>query len=155
MDKIKYLATVAMCALGLLLFSACSGGGETAPESEPGESTVQPELPSEYAGLTNPLTSTDETISQGARLYQSNCASCHGDAGQGDGPAGVSLEPRPSNLAANEDSLSDDYLFWRISEGGMFEPFNSMMPGWDSILREEQIWQVITYIRELGSDRSS
>ncbi len=149
MVKLKFPLVMILCGLGLVLLSAC-GGANSTPISESGQTTQIPEPPPEYDGLTNPLTSSEDTLAKGARLFQANCASCHGDTGQGDGPAGVSLEPRPANLAGNEASLSDAYLFWRISKGGMFEPFSSMMPGWDSILREEQIWQVITYIRELG-----
>ncbi len=149
MVKLKFPLVMILCGLGLILLSAC-GGANSTPISESGQTTQHLEPPPEYDGLTNPLTSSEDTLAKGARLFQANCASCHGDTGQGDGPAGVSLEPRPANLAGNEASLSDAYLFWRISKGGMFEPFSSMMPGWDSILREEQIWQVITYIRELG-----
>lgn len=149
MVKLKFPLIMILWGLGLALITAC-GSANSTPISESGQTTQQPEPPPEYDGLTNPLTRSEDTLAKGARLYQANCASCHGDTGQGDGPAGVSLEPRPANLAGNEASRSDAYLFWRISKGGMFEPFSSMMPGWDSILREEQIWQVITYIRELG-----
>jgi mono/diheme cytochrome c family protein len=47
-------------------------------------------------------------------------------------------------------SLSDGYLFWRISKGGAIEPFNSAMPAWESSLTEDQRWQVVTYIRTLS-----
>lgn len=35
---------------------------------------------------------------QAAALYQSRCASCHGESGRGDGPAAASLEPQPTNF---------------------------------------------------------
>jgi mono/diheme cytochrome c family protein len=29
------------------------------------------------------------------------------------------------------------------------EPFNSIMPGWKGLLDEQQIWQIIAYIRTM------
>jgi len=49
------------------------------------------------------------------------------------------------NLAELQTVASDDYLFWRISEG---RPGTSMPP-WKNILAEEQIWQLIAFIRTL------
>jgi hypothetical protein len=46
--------------------------------------------------------------------------------------------------------MGDSYLFWRISEGGAMEPFNSAMPAWKDVLDEEARWNVIHYIRALG-----
>ena len=44
--------------------------------------------------------STD--LARGQQLYGDHCASCHGNAGQGDGPGAVALKPRPGNLAEHE-----------------------------------------------------
>ena len=38
-------------------------------------------------------------LARGAEVYRAACASCHGDAGRGDGPAGAGLDPAPANLA--------------------------------------------------------
>lgn len=48
--------------------------------------------------------------------------------------------------------LSDDYLFYRISEGGNVAPFNSAMPAWKEILTETERWDVINYTRSLGGE---
>jgi mono/diheme cytochrome c family protein len=37
-------------------------------------------------------------ILRGRDLFKANCASCHGDNGMGDGPAGTALNPRPRNF---------------------------------------------------------
>ncbi|MCA9982344.1 MAG: cytochrome c, partial [Anaerolineales bacterium] len=45
--------------------------------------------------------------------------------------------------------LGDDFLYWRISEGG--HEFETAMPSWDGTLDEEARWDVINYIRALGA----
>lgn len=91
---------------------------------------------------------------RGKYLYQQNCASCHGDSGKGDGPAGTALTHPPADLTNHFHSApgqGDSYLFWRISEGGMVEPFrsqNSAMPPFKSMLSEQQRWDVLAYIHQ-------
>lgn len=38
----------------------------------------------------------------GAKLYEANCAMCHGASGHGDGPAAASLKPAPRDLVAGK-----------------------------------------------------
>lgn len=108
--------------------------------------------PENYAKLTNPLAGNAEAAASGKTIFETQCASCHGPQGRGDGPAAAALNPQPANLADRQmlNSLSDGYLFWRVSEGGAMAPFNSAMPAWKIALSEEQRWQVISYVRLLG-----
>lgn len=41
-------------------------------------------------------------LQQGERLFAQNCASCHGPAGRGDGPAAAALKPRPADFQSAE-----------------------------------------------------
>jgi len=102
-----------------------------------------------YASKTNPLKPTSENIAEGKRLYEQNCAACHGAKGLGDGPAGKSLNPPAADIAATVQMpmASDAYLYWTIAEGGA--PLGTAMPPYKSVLKEEQIWKLITYLREL------
>lgn len=143
----------------LLLIAGLGGLGLTACASPLGEASAglvadeipaRYEPPEEYASMSNPLARDRKARARGETLYQSNCASCHGASGEGDGPVSANLDPKPQNLAARQQELSDGYLYWRIAEGGMVEPFNSLMPSWKGLLREEQIWQVVAYLRTLG-----
>jgi mono/diheme cytochrome c family protein len=135
---------------GLLLAACGVGGDDSNPDSAPEPVATQVEPPAGYAGKTNPFAGDASAISEGKIIYQSNCASCHGESAQGDGPAASSLDPKPQDLAELVPSLSDGYILWRISDGGMLPPFHSAMPAWKTILSEDQIWQLVAYLRELS-----
>lgn len=107
------------------------------------------QVPSEYAGLTNPVAAGPDSLNTGAALYATHCASCHGDGGMGDGPAGTALDPAPAAVAHTSQEVGDAYLFWRISEGG--GTFNTAMPAWKDSLDETARWDLINYMRALGS----
>jgi mono/diheme cytochrome c family protein len=108
-------------------------------------------IPEEYAGLSSPIEADEDSLARGGELFTTYCASCHGDGGMGDGPAAATLDPAPVAIAHTSQMLGDDYLYWRISEGGQGAPFNSAMPAWGAALSEEARWDLINYIRALGS----
>ncbi len=110
------------------------------------------EIPDEFAAMTNPVAGDAAAIEAGQAIYSANCASCHGENGGGDGPAAAALDPKPTAFSDADimATMTDSYLYWRISEGGIAPPFNSQMPPWKDVLSEEQIWQVITYLRTLS-----
>lgn len=45
-----------------------------------------------------------------------------------------------------------DDLFWRIAEGGQKGPFKSSIPSFSSVLTEEEIWRVITYLNQISEE---
>jgi len=106
-------------------------------------------IPAEYASKTNPLKATSENIAAGRTLYTQNCAVCHGPKGAGDGEGGKALNPPPGNLVGlgRMPVASDGFLMWTISEGGT--PVKSAMPPYKSVLKEEDIWRLILYVRTL------
>lgn len=119
----------------VLLISACGSATSTTSDVE--------SVPVEYFGKTNPL---DESAAvQGAETFQSTCASCHGERGYGNGVASSSLNPKPKNLVELKEQVGDDYLFWKISDGSL----GTAMLAWKGILTEEQIWQLVRFIRTL------
>ncbi len=158
----RFFVLVLLVALGLLVLSACNSTPVEAPApdhgggDEHGETggAGHAEVPGEFASMSNPFAGDVAAIEAGGAIYAANCATCHGPEGGGDGPSAAALDPKPSNLAdANMMAgLSDGYLFWRISEGGMMAPFNSTMPPWKGTLTEDEIWQVVTYVRSLSGE---
>lgn len=131
---------VTLLVLGALALSACGGGDSS---SAPQAIGTLESVPAEYAGMTNPLGA--DASAEGAKIFKTNCETCHGPQGYGDGPIGESLDPKPQNLAKLQAAAADDYLYWRIAEGSP----GTSMPPWKNILTGEQIWQIVAFIRTL------
>jgi mono/diheme cytochrome c family protein len=145
--KKTVVLVLALAMVGVFVLSAC-GGGSTAPAGGGGGGGASA-VPAPYTGKTNPKANDAAAAEAGKAIYASNCATCHGDKGMGDGPSAATLDPKPKALATEIGNLKDDYLVWRISEGGAMAPYNSAMPAWKNSLSEDQIWQVISFLRTL------
>jgi mono/diheme cytochrome c family protein len=130
---------IAVLVLAALVLSACGGGSGGGSDAEV---TLVP-VPAEFAGQTNPLGA--DAVTAGAEVFKNNCVACHGEQGHGDGPAGAALDPHPKNLPELASAVGDDYLFWRVSTGKQ----GTSMVAWKGILTDEQMWQVVAFIRTL------
>lgn len=143
--KKSMFVLVVVLILGALVLSACGGGnGETE-----GSGRERQEVPAEYAGQTNPVAGDQAAIDAGRELYNTNCSTCHGETGQGDGPAGASLDPKPANLVDTAAETEADYIHWVIAEGGAAAGLSSSMVAYKGILTDEQIWQVTSFVESL------
>jgi len=102
--------------------------------------------PGEVSGSRNPLSPDAATLVAGRQLYADNCAACHGVAGKGDGPSAEGLNPRPADFSQHmiPGKHTDGQVFLWIRDGFP----NSAMPAWKDRLSEQQIWQLVTYLRQ-------
>ncbi len=106
--------------------------------------------PTTYLRPTVPYTAT--SIVHGKALYRANCASCHGAAGYGDGPAAVALDPKPVDLTAKHtaDHTVGD-LFWWVTNGIP----RTAMPAFGGRLSAADRWDLINFARTLaGAERA-
>lgn len=87
----------------------------------------------------------DETVLQGERIYQANCAFCHASDGSGKNWIGSFLQPHPRDLTAEElhQRLTEQQLQRVIADGLS----NTTMPAWKHVLTEEEIAAVARYVR--------
>ena len=110
--------------------------------------------PPPYKDLRNDSWDDQDKIAKGKELYEDNCEACHGVDGFGSGPLAEDLAHKPANLNHHfhmAPGKGDDYLFWRVSEGGTVEPFKSSksaMPAFKEILNEEERWAVLSYVHK-------
>ena len=90
-------------------------------------------------------------VEQGKKLYGQFCVSCHGQSGKGDGPAAAALNPKPRDHTDKEamSKLSDDDLLKVIKNGGASVGKSPLMPAWGASLKDDQIKDVIAYVRTL------
>lgn len=127
-------------------FDASTGQGRVVVGGTPEEEVEDP-VPEEFRALRNPYTDTPEVLEAGEEIWQ-QCAGCHGAMGEG---AVGFPDPMPTMFNGDNSAYSDSYLFWRLRTGGATGPEGSIMPAYpESQLSDEQLWQVITYLRSLG-----
>ena len=108
---------------------------------------INNEVLADYLKASNDVGYTTKAIAEGGPLYVANCKRCHGETGLGNGELAQDLTPSPALLAylVQQPIAVDQYLLWSISEGG--KQFNTAMPAFKKVLTQEQIWQIIAYLR--------
>ncbi|MBI3091565.1 MAG: c-type cytochrome [Candidatus Tectomicrobia bacterium] len=94
---------------------------------------------------------------KGGQHYQTYCASCHGVSGKGDGAAAAALNPKPANHADNAtmSQRSDEDLFKVVKGGGPAVGKSPLMPGWGASLNDQQIRDVVAFMRTLHGGQAA
>lgn len=83
----------------------------------------------------------------GQQVYQQRCLRCHGTNLDGNGPDSQDLIVQPANLrSVSSRSKTDWELLVAISNGVLFSP----MHGFRGILTDEQMLDVLSYIRAVS-----
>ena len=115
-----------------------------------------------FAGIIIIMVSVGQSISVSAQdfpgepkngkiIYSENCMRCHGPKGDGNGEEGQYLVVKPANFhSAKSITKMDSELFTIIKFGLLFSP----MHGWGDRLSDQEIADVIAYIRFLAPYRA-
>jgi copper transport protein len=123
-------------ALVVLALAAGLGAGSrdlvAAANAPPGSAVANP-------SATPPVDAT--AVARGERLYQANCAACHGRDGEGDGP--VETLPGGGDLAAAVRGASAAELDYRIGNGVA----GTAMPAFIGQLTPAERQALVAYLR--------
>jgi len=153
-SKLRWLALGAAIAV-----LACSDSAKPpaptptpAPEVAPAPSPPPPAPPAAAPAGSADTAAAAPDAARGKIEFENYCVSCHGPRGEGDGPVGLALDPRPARLGdrAYMSSKTDDYLFQVIKNGGASVGRSPLMAPWGGSLSDAQIRDVIAHIRSLA-----
>ena len=93
----------------------------------------------------NPIQPTDENLVAGMKIYQQDCAGCHGDVQHSHDPFGASFYPRAPQFLEDAPDMPENQNFYIIQHGVRL----SGMPAWSTTLDEQKIWKVTTFLSHM------
>lgn len=97
-------------------------------------------------------------IAQGKELYKANCQVCHGENLDGNGPAAAGfrypVKPASFRDRGTISQLTLQYVYWKVTDGGIQNQFNTAMPRWvrndetvhTGDMTSDEAWRVIIFL---------
>ena len=111
--------------------------------------------PKDYAAWLANGEKTESMAQQGEHLFtQYGCIECHVASGSGRGPSLVGLYGQPEKLASGEMRVVDETLIRQailVPNSVHVPSYQPIMPTYQGQLTEEQILDLIAYVKSLGS----
>ena len=95
----------------------------------------------------NPMPASEENLMAGANLYGQMCSRCHGASKESDNSYGRSFYPPAPLLALSRMSYTESEMFWIVKHGIR----NTAMLAWGNFLSDDEIWQLVTLLRNFNS----
>ncbi len=99
------------------------------------------------AGHPSPLPASEANLLAGAKVYQAQCAVCHGRLGQPESAIAKGMFPHPPQLLPPKKGVTDDPVgatFWKVRNGIRL----TGMPGFENSLSDDEMWQVSILLRQ-------
>ena len=93
----------------------------------------------------SPLQPTDTNFIAGMKIYQTNCAGCHGDIQHSHAAFGDAFYPRAPQFVEDAPDMPENQNFYIIQHGIRL----SGMPAWKGTLSEKETWQVTIFLSHM------
>ena len=116
------------------------------PAAAAQEPAAEPPERTDARALENPVEATRESLAAGRQRYVFLCRQCHGNRGAGDGDM-AHAGGIPSDFTDDvwDHGASDGEIFTVIKEG-----VSADMQGYGNQLRDEDIWNLVNYVKSLS-----
>jgi cytochrome c oxidase subunit II len=112
--------------------------------------------PADYAAWLSGGARSETMTQAGERIFnQLGCVTCHVSDGTGRGPALVGLYGKPEKLRSGEMRVVDEALIRQaiVNPNSVILPnYPPIMPTFQGQINEEQVLQLIAYVKSLGSE---
>jgi cytochrome c553 len=101
-------------------------------------------VPAASAKIKSPIKADASAISAGKELWGTNCKSCHGTKGLGDGPKAAKIDISCGDFSSKEfQALSDGEMYYKTTVG------RKPMPSFKEKLSDTDRWQLVAFMRTL------
>lgn len=84
-------------------------------------------------------------VQRGGALFRAHCVQCHGAPGLAPEPYALGMNPAPASLVGSARERPAAEMFWITRHGIKM----TGMPAWQYRLTDEQIWDVVAFMRVL------
>jgi len=138
------LASIAILALTMLgLMPVTADGPHPRLEAKIMPVVLHASVARRAPGEKNPVSLDEDNLKAGVNIYKAMCARCHSTPAGGASVYGQSFYPPAPQLQGGLPAYTDSQLFWVIKHGIR----NTGMPAWGSMLSDEEIWQIVTLLK--------
>lgn len=115
-------------------------------ESSLGMRALDASLEKRSKGLSNPIQANDKAaFAEGAKLYASSCAGCHGSAKGPSGWGSTGLYPRAPQFFQEGSDVSPPEAYAAIHDGIRYSAMGSN----GGFMKDDDIWKLANYVANM------
>src|SRR6266567_4394293 len=141
MLAILLLAAFAIMELGLM--PVCADGPHSNLEARIMPAVLHASISRHAPRETNPVLLNEDNLKAAVDTYKAMCARCHSTPEGKASIYGQSFYPPAPQLPKGMAQYTDSQLFWVIKHGIR----NTGMPAWGSMLSDDEVWQLVSLLR--------